>query len=57
MSCIEFLTTDKRIADQATLFGAAVSKIHAIGINVIRAPQTQCLPNEYRTDDLFREEI
>ncbi len=55
-SCLEFLTTDRRIADQATRFGNAVSKLREIGINVIRASQTQCLPNEYRTDDLFEKE-
>ena len=49
--CKEFVTLDGKITKKK--FAAAVPQIQKLGLLVVRPSQTQNLPNEYRTDDLF----
>ncbi len=50
--CSEFLTLDGKIRKQKK-FATAIPELKKIGLAVLRPSQTNNLPNEYRTDDLF----
>jgi hypothetical protein len=52
--CSEFLTLDGRIKKKESKFATAIPKLKKIGLAVLRPSQTNSLPNEYRTDDLFK---
>jgi predicted nucleic acid-binding protein len=51
--CSELLTLDGRIKKQSK-FSTAIPELKKIGLAVLRPSQTNGLPNEYRTDDLFK---
>lgn len=51
--CSEFLTLDGKIKKQSK-FATAIPELKKIGLAVLRPSQTNSLPNEYRTDDLFK---
>jgi hypothetical protein len=50
--CFEFLTLDGKIGQHKKL-AAAIPQLKKIGLAVLRPCQTNYLPSEYRTDDLF----
>lgn len=52
--CSEFLTLDGKIRKQKK-FAVAIPQLVNIGLRVLRPSQTNKLPGEYRTDDLFPE--
>jgi PIN domain len=52
--CREFLTLDGKITKQK--FAAAIQQLKKIGLTVIGPSETEFLPPEYRTDDLFKGE-
>lgn len=51
--CAEFLTLDGKIRKQEK-FATAIPELKKIGLAVLRPSQTNILPNEYKSDDLFK---
>lgn len=51
--CAEFLTLEKKI--EKSKVATSMPKLQKLGLSVVRPSQTNCLPNEYRTDDLFKD--
>jgi hypothetical protein len=52
--CSQFLTIDSKIRKQK--LSTAIPQLKTIGLTVIRPSETDCLPPEYRTDDLFKDQ-
>jgi len=55
LGCAEFITTDAKIRHETAKFARAVGGLSAIGVKVIRASETQYLPDKYRQDILVEE--
>jgi hypothetical protein len=53
--CSEFLTLDARIKNQVSKLAIAIPKLKTLGLSVMRPSQTSYLPDEYRTDDIFKD--
>jgi hypothetical protein len=52
--CSEFLTLEKKIEKSKVVL--SIPKLQSMGLSVLRPSQTGCLPNEYRSDDLFKDD-
>ncbi|MBU1156455.1 MAG: PIN domain-containing protein [Proteobacteria bacterium] len=55
LNCAEFITTDAKITNEVSKFGRAIEALHGAGVKVVRASETQYLPDKYRQDTLVEE--